>query len=127
MFIDVQGFGALYGNEAADSLWGLADLMEGVFRIARDAPRLGISRIFAHHIGDAFVLIDDGGRIYVNWIDSATPAITAAKEILRIRGYDARKLRDLFDAATKRNASPPEWSERTARFLRAPNGASASP
>ena len=62
MFIDIEGFGALYGpNTSADSLWGLADLMEGVYRLGRESAQLGISRIFAHHIGDGFILVDDGG------------------------------------------------------------------
>lgn len=70
MFIDVQGFGALYGSEA-DSLWGLSDLMEGVYRIGRASQTVGISRLFAHHIGDGFVLVDDGGVANVNRLVAA--------------------------------------------------------
>jgi hypothetical protein len=74
MFIDVQGFGALYGSDA-DSLWGLADLMEGVYRIGLGSVRIGIPRLFAHHIGDGFVLVDDGGVANVNRLVAAAVAL----------------------------------------------------
>jgi hypothetical protein len=227
MFIDVEGFGALYRKDGADSLWGLSDLMEGIFRLGCEAPRLGISRVFAHHLGDGFVLIDDGGidnvsrltavavalhqfvlikaghfcasaiscgdmadvvgcypavvrdartkdgivpladgglmtifpvmgtglintykllkrekgavivlpvererelsaqfrvaveggRLYVNWIDSESPVIAQAREILRISGYTREKIRELFDIAIGRNAPPSEWIARTRKFI----------
>lgn len=60
MFVDIQGFAALYGGHH-DSLWGLSELMRGVYLLGAEAKRLGISRLFAHHIGDGFVLVDDGG------------------------------------------------------------------
>ncbi len=59
VFIDVEGFGSLYGNESADSLWGLSDLMEGVIIIGRGAPEAGLARIFAHQFGDGFVITED--------------------------------------------------------------------
>lgn len=74
MFIDVQGFGALYGGEA-DSLWGLSELMEGVYRLGRESERIGIPRLFAHHIGDGFVLVDDGGVASVNRLVAAAVAL----------------------------------------------------
>ena len=74
MFIDIQGFGKLYRSDA-DSLWGLADLMEGVYRLGRESPRLGISRLFAHHIGDGFVLIDDGGVANASLLAAAAVAL----------------------------------------------------
>jgi hypothetical protein len=227
MFIDVEGFGPLYGKDGADSMWGLSDLMEGIFRLGREAPRIGISRMFAHHLGDGFVLIDDsgtdnvsrlaavavalhqfvlikaghfcasaiargemadvvgcypsvvleartkdgvvplaggglmtifpvmgtglintykllkrekravvvlpaeherelsaqfcvageGGKIYINWIDSESPVILQAREILHISGYSREKIRELFDSAVDRNASPAEWIARTRKFI----------
>lgn len=74
MFIDIQGFGALFGSDA-DSLWGLSDLMEGVYRIGAASMRLGIPRLFAHHIGDGFVLVDDGGIANVNHLIAAAVAL----------------------------------------------------
>lgn len=59
MFIDVEGFGSLYGKEKADSLWGLSDLMDGIIIVGRAAPELGLARIFAHQFGDGFVLTED--------------------------------------------------------------------
>jgi hypothetical protein len=59
MFIDVEGFGSLYGVEKADSLWGLSDLMEGIIVLGRAANELGLARIFAHQFGDGFVIAED--------------------------------------------------------------------
>lgn len=59
LFIDVEGFGSLYGKEKVDSLWGLSDLMEGVITIGRAASELGLARIFAHQFGDGFVITED--------------------------------------------------------------------
>ena len=76
MFIDLQGFSALYGpNTKADSLWGLSDLMEGIYRLGRDSTRLGISRLFAHQIGDGFVLVDDGGIANISRLVAAAVAL----------------------------------------------------
>jgi hypothetical protein len=225
MFIDIQGFGKLYRSEA-DSLWGLADLMEGVYRLGQESTRLGISRLFAHHIGDGFVLIDDGGvanasrlaaaavalhqftlvrslhfcasavaegemadvlhcypkmvldaraddgvvrlgeglmtlfpvmgtaiintnrmlkeahgsvilvspeqkpkleaglhcieedhKLFVNWITSASPTISLARQILGIDAISIDELRSRFQAAIERNACPSEWVTRTSHFL----------
>lgn len=59
LFIDIEGFGALYGTEQSDSLWGLSDLMDGIITIGRESPRLGVPRIFAHQFGDGFVIVND--------------------------------------------------------------------
>lgn len=59
MFIDVEGFGSLYGKERADSLWGLSDLMEGIIVLGRAAPQLRVRRFFAHQFGDGFVVTED--------------------------------------------------------------------
>lgn len=61
MFIDVQGFGALYGSDETDSLWGLSDLMDGIIKLGRASSQLGVFRLFAHQFGDGFVIVDDHG------------------------------------------------------------------
>lgn len=74
MFIDIQGFAVLYGGER-DSLWGLSELMRGVYLLGTEANSLGISRLFAHHIGDGFVLVDDGGAANVTRLVSTAVAL----------------------------------------------------
>ena len=74
MFVDIQGFAVLYGGEH-DSLWGLSELMRGVYLLGTEAKRLGISRLFAHHIGDGFVLVDDGGTANVTRLVSVAVAL----------------------------------------------------
>jgi hypothetical protein len=49
--------------------------MEGVYLLGRASPKLGISRLFAHHIGDGFVLVDDGGAANVNRLVGAAVAL----------------------------------------------------
>ena len=60
-FIDIEGFGPLY-RAKNDSIWGLQGLMRGILILGQRTSEIGISRLFAHHIGDAFVVVDDGGR-----------------------------------------------------------------
>lgn len=64
-FIDIEGFGALYRTNN-DSIWGLQALMRGIYILGQRSRAMGISRLFAYHIGDAFVVVDDGGAADVN-------------------------------------------------------------
>lgn len=56
--IDLEGFGHLYGKENA-VLLSLGELMEGIFRIGTQYYPESPERIFAHQLGDGFVIVSD--------------------------------------------------------------------
>lgn len=56
--IDLEGFGHLYGKENL-VLLSLGELMEGIFRIGTQYYPESPDRIFAHQIGDGFVIVSD--------------------------------------------------------------------
>ena len=58
--IDIEGFGALYDQED-QILWSLGDLMEGIFYIGSKCYPEPPDRIFAHQIGDGFIIVSDFG------------------------------------------------------------------
>lgn len=60
VWIDIEGFGALYGQESR-ILLALCDLMEGIFRICSTRYHESPDRIFAHQTGDGFVLVSKFG------------------------------------------------------------------
>ncbi len=59
--IDIEGFGATY-EKSAQGLYSLRALMEGIYFIGNkwcpDPPE----RIFAHQIGDGFIIVSEFGR-----------------------------------------------------------------
>lgn len=56
--IDLEGFGHLYDKEDL-ILLSLGELMEGIFRIGTQYYPESPDRIFAHQIGDGFVIVSD--------------------------------------------------------------------
>ncbi|MBE9571640.1 MAG: hypothetical protein IMF11_13515 [Proteobacteria bacterium] len=56
--IDLEGFGHLYDKEHL-VLLSLGDLMEGIFRIGTQYYPESPDRIFAHQLGDGFVIVSD--------------------------------------------------------------------
>ncbi len=56
--IDLEGFGHLYDKENL-ILLSLGELMEGIFRIGTQYYPESPDRIFAHQIGDGFVIVSD--------------------------------------------------------------------
>lgn len=56
--IDLEGFGHLYDKEAL-VLLSLGELMEGIFRIGVQYYPESPNRIFAHQLGDGFVIVSD--------------------------------------------------------------------
>jgi hypothetical protein len=56
--IDLEGFGHLYDKENL-VLLSLGELMEGIFRIGAQYYPESPDRIFAHQIGDGFVIVSD--------------------------------------------------------------------
>jgi hypothetical protein len=60
IWIDIEGFSRLYRHEAR-ALATFGCLMEGVYRIGSRAFPKSPDCLFAHHIGDGFVLVSDFG------------------------------------------------------------------
>lgn len=58
IYIDVEGFGALYDREDT-VLWALGDLMEAIFLIGTNCYPETPDRIFAHQTGDGFVIVSE--------------------------------------------------------------------
>jgi hypothetical protein len=58
LWIDIEGFGARWNNDNAP-LQALNALMTGIFRIGTRLYSEPPDRLFAHHMGDGFVLLSD--------------------------------------------------------------------
>lgn len=58
IYIDLEGFGHLYGQEE-QVLLSLGQLMEGIFRIGSYCFPESPDRLFAHQLGDGFVIVSD--------------------------------------------------------------------
>jgi len=56
--IDLEGFGHFYGKEDI-VLLSLGELMEGIFKIGNQYYPESPDRIFAHQLGDGFVIVSD--------------------------------------------------------------------
>lgn len=56
--IDLEGFGHLYDKEDL-VLLSLCELMEGIYRIGVRYYPESPDRIFAHQLGDGFVIVSD--------------------------------------------------------------------
>ncbi|RJP74029.1 MAG: hypothetical protein C4532_03280 [Candidatus Abyssobacteria bacterium SURF_17] len=60
LYIDIEGFGATY-EEGTQGLISLGALMEGIYRIGTICFPESPDRIFAHQIGDGFILVGEFG------------------------------------------------------------------
>ena len=58
IFIDMEGFGKLYDQEN-QVLLSLGELMEGIFKIGCNCSPESPDRIFAHQLGDGFVIVSE--------------------------------------------------------------------
>ena len=58
IYIDIEGFRALWEHED-QVLRSLADLMGGIFRVARECYPSEPDRLFAHQFGDGFLIASD--------------------------------------------------------------------
>lgn len=58
--IDIEGFGATYGKED-QALHSLRALMDGIYRIGSKCYPGTPYRIFAHQIGDGFIIVSEFG------------------------------------------------------------------
>lgn len=59
--IDIEGFGALWGKDAA-VLQALSDLMDGIHRIGSRCYPESPYRLFAHQIADGFLIFSEFGH-----------------------------------------------------------------
>jgi hypothetical protein len=60
LWIDIEGFSSLY-RDAARALRVFVTLLDGVYRIGSRGFPSGAQRLFAHHVGDGFVVVSDIG------------------------------------------------------------------
>lgn len=58
IYIDLEGFGNLYDKENL-ILLSLGELMEGIFRVGCQCFPESPDRLFAHQLGDGFVIVSD--------------------------------------------------------------------
>jgi hypothetical protein len=58
IYIDIEGFGSLSGTED-QILWSLGELTLAVFRIGRLCYPHDPDRLFAHQVGDGFLVVSD--------------------------------------------------------------------
>ena len=56
--IDIEGFSVLWEKED-QVLWTLGELMRAIFRIGRECYPNSPDRLFAHQLGDGFVIVSD--------------------------------------------------------------------
>jgi hypothetical protein len=105
IYIDIEGFGATYEKQG---LYSLRTLMEGIYLIGNkwcsDTPE----RIFAHQIGDGFIIVGEFGRDsleipiiiaialmqQVIFSDGAAKAVIAEGDLADIQGCFPKCIRD---------------------------------
>ena len=58
LYIDIEGFSALWEREN-QVLWSLGELMRAIFRLGRLCYPREPDRLFAHQLGDGFVIVSD--------------------------------------------------------------------
>lgn len=58
IYIDIEGFGALYDKEDT-VLWALGDMMEGIYMVGLKCFPETPNRIFAHQTGDGFIIVSE--------------------------------------------------------------------
>lgn len=58
IYIDIEGFSALWGK-GDRVLWSLGELMRSIFQIGRECFPNSPERLFAHQLGDGFVVVSD--------------------------------------------------------------------
>ena len=58
IYIDIEGFSALY-PDGNDALWGLNKLMLATYRIGSMVYPNPVDRLFAHQLGDGFLIVSD--------------------------------------------------------------------
>jgi hypothetical protein len=59
VWIDVEGFSAIYSTDEARAIRALGELMEALFNIGRSVFAEPPDRLFIHQFGDGFVIVSD--------------------------------------------------------------------
>jgi len=59
IYIDVEGFSALYESDSTRAIWALSTLMGALYRVGAKAFPTVPDRLFIHQFGDGFVIVSD--------------------------------------------------------------------
>jgi hypothetical protein len=59
IYIDIEGFSALWERGEDQIIWSLGELMRAIFRTARSCYPREPDRLFAHQFGDGFLIVSD--------------------------------------------------------------------
>ena len=59
IYIDVEGFSALYERDSTRAIWALSTLMGALYRVGAKAFPAVPDRLFIHQFGDGFVIVSD--------------------------------------------------------------------
>ena len=59
LWIDVEGFSAIYQTDETKALSAIGSLMEAIFKIGSSIYSRHPYRLFAHQFGDGFVIVSD--------------------------------------------------------------------
>ena len=59
IYIDVEGFSAIFGKDSTRALNSLIALLKGVHDVASRLPNSSHDRLFVHQVGDGFVIVSD--------------------------------------------------------------------
>ena len=105
--IDLEGFGHLYDKENL-ILLSLGELMEGIFRIGTQYYPEPPDRIFAHQIGDGFIIVSDYPE------DTLERPVAIALALLRHVAYSGRYAKATIaegDFADIQSCYPPAITE----------------
>lgn len=59
IWIDIEGFGVIYGKSREQALSALSHLMDALYRTATNVYAESPNRLFIHQFGDGFVIVSD--------------------------------------------------------------------
>lgn len=59
LYIDIEGFSNIYNKDHIQALQSLGGLMADIYKIANDVYPESGKRLFAHQLGDGFIIISD--------------------------------------------------------------------
>ncbi len=59
IFVDIEGFSKIYPENIGRALLPLGALMEGIYHVGNQVCSSTPDRLFAHHIGDGFVIVSE--------------------------------------------------------------------
>src|SRR5439155_1670895 len=77
IYIDIEGFSAIYSKDEVRALRGLGAVMEAVYRIGSTVCAERPNRLFVHQTGDGFVVVSD-------WVHAELPEVHQVAEAASI-------------------------------------------